>query len=60
MRIGSAKQSYAADAALFDTPTQRAWLAVLVVALAGFPVRGVGVLAVPGLPGRHQPSAPPA
>jgi branched-chain amino acid transport system permease protein len=37
VRIASAKQSYAADAALFDTPTQRFWLAVLVVALAGLP-----------------------
>ncbi|MBA2961685.1 MULTISPECIES: branched-chain amino acid ABC transporter permease [Ramlibacter] len=37
MRIGTARQTYAADAALFDTPTQRAWLAVLAVALLGFP-----------------------
>jgi branched-chain amino acid transport system permease protein len=37
MRIGTARQTYAADAALFDTPTQRAWLAVLVVALLAFP-----------------------
>jgi branched-chain amino acid transport system permease protein len=37
MRIGAAKQTYAADAALFDTPTQRAWLAVLLVVLAAFP-----------------------
>jgi branched-chain amino acid transport system permease protein len=37
MRIGSAKQTYTADAALFDTPTQRAWLGVLALALLGFP-----------------------
>ncbi len=37
MRIGAAKQSYIADAALFDTPTQRAWAVVLAAALLGFP-----------------------
>ena len=37
MRIGSAKQSYVADAALFDTPTQRAWIGVFAAALIGFP-----------------------
>lgn len=37
MRIGAAKQTYAADAALFDSRTQIAWLAVLAVALAAFP-----------------------
>lgn len=37
MRIGAAKESYVADAALFDTPTQRAWLAVLAAALIAFP-----------------------
>ena len=37
MRIGSAKQSYAADAALFDTPTQKTWAAIGLVALAAFP-----------------------
>jgi branched-chain amino acid transport system permease protein len=37
MRIGSAKHSYAADQALFDTPTQRAWLGVLAAALVLFP-----------------------
>jgi branched-chain amino acid transport system permease protein len=37
MRIGSAKQSYTADAALLDTPTQRAWMAVLALLLLGFP-----------------------
>ena len=37
MRVGAAKQTYADDAALFDTPVQRRWLGVLVVALAGFP-----------------------
>lgn len=37
MRIGSAKQTYAADAALFDSATQRAWLAALVGVLVAFP-----------------------
>jgi len=37
MRIGSAKQSYAADAALFDSPTQRAWAVAGVVLLLAFP-----------------------
>jgi branched-chain amino acid transport system permease protein len=37
MRIGSAKQSYAADAALFDSRTQWAWVAVLVASLLAFP-----------------------
>ncbi|HEX2011318.1 MAG TPA: branched-chain amino acid ABC transporter permease [Roseateles sp.] len=37
MRIGAAKESYAADAALFDTPVQRAWLALLGLALVVFP-----------------------
>lgn len=37
MRIGDFKESYAADEALFRTGTQRAWLAVLLVALAVFP-----------------------
>ncbi len=37
MRIGSAKQSYAADAALFDSATQWRWVAVLVAALVAFP-----------------------
>jgi branched-chain amino acid transport system permease protein len=37
MRIGTAKESYAADMALFDTSTQRAWAAVLVILLAVFP-----------------------
>ncbi|MFT3953233.1 MAG: branched-chain amino acid ABC transporter permease [Piscinibacter sp.] len=37
MRIGAAKQSYAADAALFDTPTQRAWAAGGVLLLIAFP-----------------------
>jgi branched-chain amino acid transport system permease protein len=40
MRIGDYKASYAHDEALFDTPTQRVWLAVLVVALALFPLVG--------------------
>lgn len=37
MRIGSAKQSYAADAALFDSRTQWAWVAVLAASLLAFP-----------------------
>ena len=37
MRIGSAKQSYAADTALFDSRTQRVWLAVGALALLAFP-----------------------
>ena len=37
MRIGSAKQSYAADAALFDSTTQWRWVALMVAALVAFP-----------------------
>jgi branched-chain amino acid transport system permease protein len=37
MRIGAAKQSYAADEALFDSRTQRIWLGVLAVALVVLP-----------------------
>ncbi len=37
MRIGSAKQSYTADAALFDTTTQRAWIGVAAAVLVVFP-----------------------
>jgi len=37
MRIGTAKQTYAADQALFDSVTQRAWVGVLVLALVAFP-----------------------
>ena len=37
MRIGSAKQTYRADAALFDSRTQRNWLVVLALALLAFP-----------------------
>lgn len=37
MRIGSAKQSYPADEALFDSRTQRLWFAALIVLLAMFP-----------------------
>ncbi len=37
MRIGAAKQSYAADAALFDTSTQRAWAVAGAVLLFLFP-----------------------
>lgn len=37
MRIGSAKETYAADTALFDSATQRAWVAVLLLTLIAFP-----------------------
>jgi branched-chain amino acid transport system permease protein len=37
MRIGSAKQSYAADTALFDTRAQQAWLGFGLLLLLAFP-----------------------
>lgn len=37
MRIGAAKETYAADEALFDTSVQRGWLVGLFVLLAAFP-----------------------
>ena len=37
MRIGSAKQTYAADEAIFKTNVQRAWFAALALALILFP-----------------------
>jgi len=37
MRIGTARQSYAADEALLDTRTQWAWMAALGVALVAYP-----------------------
>lgn len=37
MRIGTAKETYFADEALFDTRTQRVWLFVLAALLAVFP-----------------------
>ncbi|MBE2244127.1 MAG: branched-chain amino acid ABC transporter permease [Burkholderiaceae bacterium] len=37
MRIGTLKESYIADAALFDSRTQRAWLAVAAALLVLFP-----------------------
>ena len=37
MRIGTFKESYVADAALFDSRTQHAWLAVAAVLLLVFP-----------------------
>jgi branched-chain amino acid transport system permease protein len=37
MRIGSAKETYAADEALFDSAPQRIWFALLLVALATLP-----------------------
>ncbi|MBP5856008.1 branched-chain amino acid ABC transporter permease [Marivibrio halodurans] len=37
MRIGTAKETYRHDEALFDTPVQRWWLAGLFVAIAAFP-----------------------
>ena len=59
MRIGDHRESYAADEALFPTPTARAWLAAGLAALALFPlVAGdyalylanlVGVLAIGAL-----------
>lgn len=38
MRIGTARSSYRHDESLFDSRTQYAWLAVLAVALLGFPL----------------------
>ena len=40
MRIGDFHASYRHDEALFDTPVQRAWLGVLLAALAAFPFVG--------------------
>jgi len=37
MRIGTLKESYVADAALFDSRTQHAWLLLLALALVLFP-----------------------
>lgn len=37
MRIGTLKESYLTDAALFDSRTQKAWLVVLAAALVLFP-----------------------
>ena len=37
MHIGAAKESYAADEAIFTTPTQRVWVGVLFAALLAFP-----------------------
>ncbi|MEN3366534.1 MAG: branched-chain amino acid transport system permease protein [Burkholderiales bacterium] len=37
MRIGNLKESYAADAALFDSRTQHGWLALLALLLVAFP-----------------------
>ena len=37
MRIGTLKESYTADAALFDSRTQKLWLAVAAVLLVLFP-----------------------
>ncbi|MGB7400314.1 branched-chain amino acid ABC transporter permease [Castellaniella sp.] len=37
MRIGTARESYRADEALFDTNTQYVWLAILLATLAVFP-----------------------
>ena len=61
MRIGAAKQSYAADEALFDSRTQRIWLGVLAVVLVILPfvasqywlyltcLVGINVIAATGL-----------
>jgi branched-chain amino acid transport system permease protein len=37
MRIGTAKQTYAADEALFDTNVQRAWMGLFIVLCVAFP-----------------------
>jgi branched-chain amino acid transport system permease protein len=37
MRVGDYKETYAADEAVFSTPTSRFWLGVLLAALAVFP-----------------------
>ena len=37
MRIGTLKESYVADAALFDSVTQKVWLAIGCALLVGFP-----------------------
>ncbi|MFW7342787.1 branched-chain amino acid ABC transporter permease [Pollutimonas sp. H1-120] len=37
MRIGTARQDYRADEALFDTSTQRVWMALFLAALAVYP-----------------------
>jgi len=37
VRIGAAKERYAADEALFDSAAQRCWLGALAAALIGFP-----------------------
>lgn len=61
MRIGSPKESYTADEALFDTRTQKLWLAALLLALILFPavagsywlylacLVGINIIAVTGL-----------
>lgn len=61
MRIATAKESYAADEALFDTPVQRVWFVLLLLALALFPfaanqywiflacLAAINVIAVTGL-----------
>ena len=38
MHIGAAKQSYAADEAIFTTNTQKTWLVALAAALATLPL----------------------
>ena len=48
------KESYTADAALFDLQTQKVWLAVGAALLVLFPFIPARLLAVPGLPGQHQ------
>lgn len=40
MRIGDFRQSYAHDESIWPTAVQRAWLAVLLIALAVFPAVG--------------------
>ncbi|NPA24911.1 MAG: branched-chain amino acid ABC transporter permease [Deltaproteobacteria bacterium] len=61
MRIGDYKESYAADEAVFSTPTSRFWLGVLFAAMAAFPffagdyllymanITGIAIVAALGL-----------
>jgi branched-chain amino acid transport system permease protein len=61
MRIGDFKETYAADEAVFKTPTVRCWMGVLFAALLAFPfvagdyllymanIAGVAVIAAAGL-----------
>jgi branched-chain amino acid transport system permease protein len=44
MRIGDFRETYAHDEALWPTPTARAWLAVLAIALVAFPFGANGYI----------------